>query len=155
MKSILKKIWKSNLEEKNKGIDSGNLYSGQHLIFDVNELRTIHSIGTGSKNGSTFILHIMRSLYKASELKKLHTRNPTGRQYKGQKKQEITMQKKEIMNEMLSERVSYELGGSSPNFFEFSQRTAKLNDHIRHAIRNILKKDLWLNCNLLVHFFIM
>lgn len=74
------------LGEKNKGIDSGNLYSGQHLIFDVNELRTIHSIGTGSKNDSTFILHIMRSLYKASELKKMHTRNPTGRQYKCQKK---------------------------------------------------------------------
>lgn len=138
------------LEGKSKQIESVNnlLFSEQSLSknFDSNELKVIRSIGPGCKNDSTFILKIMRSLYKQNELKKLENRNPTGKEYKGIKKQEITLNKKEIMEQMLSERVSDELkGASSENFTEYLQRTAKLNLHIRHAIRNILTHHAKIN----------
>lgn len=83
------------LEKKNK--ETHHLYSRQHSNFDANELRAIQSVDPGIKNDSTFILNVMRSLYKGNELIKLSKRNPTGKKYKGIKKQEITMEKRKIM----------------------------------------------------------
>lgn len=106
--------------------------------FDPLEMKMIRSIGPSLRNDSTFILCIMRYLYKGEEFKKLEHRGATGRKYMGRNKHEITFEKKEIMTKMLTERISDEMSNQPHNFSEFSKRMGRFYSLIRFAIRNIL-----------------
>lgn len=102
--------------------------------FDSLDLKRIRSIKAGKRNDSTFILAIMRALYKNQE-SKLKERRVTKRDFKGSKKFEISADKKEIMRGMFEERISNELGESD----ESINRIKKLNEVMRFALHNSVK----------------
>lgn len=76
----------------------------------------------------------MRFLYK------LENRSATGRKHSGEKKTEISFEKKNILEKMFKLRVNDELlsmdESSAAN--EHSKRMKNLNNLIRHAIHNIM-----------------
>lgn len=102
--------------------------------FEPGEMRKIRSIKGGERNDSAFVLTILKGLYKNEEAK-LNDRQVTARKYGGIKKIELSAEKKEIMREMLKERVLDELGTSHEGN-ELADRLNKLNRHMRNALHN-------------------
>lgn len=84
-------------------------------IFEKNDLKEIKSVGRGKQNDSKFILKIMSSLYKNGEKEKLQNRSMNGRKFKGEKKTEISFEKKKTMCDMLFERLSFKLHDENSN----------------------------------------
>lgn len=107
--------------------------------FEAIELKNIRSVGPGQANDSTFVLQIMRSLYKDDESQKLQHRSSTGRRYNGSTKLEITMDKKKTMKSMLIQRVTNELKNKMDSSIEMSKRVSKLNELIKNAIHTIVR----------------
>lgn len=107
--------------------------------FDVTDMVKIRSIGPGPQKDSKFINVILKSLYK-NELYKLENRSATGKKFKGEKKLEVSFEKKELMKNMLNERVRNELCDPFETSNEFFNRVNRLNTFLRNAISNSLKK---------------
>lgn len=113
------------------------LYTKFVSHFEPAEIRNIRSIGPGAKNDSKFILNIMRSLYKGDEAEKLKNRSAAGRTHNKHSKLEVSFEKKNIMEKMMTERMHLEvLADTTQNLVA---RTKKLNALIRYAIHNIQK----------------
>lgn len=113
-------------------------YSNQ---FTPQELKEVASIGPGQANDSNFILKILRLLYKGEEAK-LENRSMCGKRYRGEKKMEITMEKKELMKNMLGERLEHELSEKTSASEEFTKRNKNLKKLVTNAIYNIVNTDL-------------
>lgn len=103
--------------------------------FSSGELATLRSFGPGKREDSTFVSAGVRALY-ADNLDAVKTKSLTGRSKSEQKKNAMTPEKREILKEILTERVHSTTGDDE----ERKTRIKKLNDHIRFAIINISKK---------------
>lgn len=122
----------------NKKVNSTScLFDEYSSQFNPAELKTLRSTGPGIGNDSTFILNMMRFLYK-SELTKLNDRSATGRKWKGVSKLEISFEKKEVMRKMLNDRVTEEVKNHVGGDGEMHARIKRLNDLIKSAIHNIV-----------------
>lgn len=108
------------------------LYENHAHRFDAADMKKIRSIKGGERNDSSFILTITRALYKNEE-HKVKDRRVTSRKYKDTSKLEMSAEKKEIMSEMLKERVIDETANESD---EAAKRLKKLNDHMRNGLKN-------------------
>lgn len=106
--------------------------------FEDDELKIIRSSMPGAKNDSNFVLNIMRGLYKGNEMKKLKNRTATSRKNKGSEKHEISFEKKDLITEMFKERLTAE---HQDDVTESSKRFKRLNDLLRSAIHNIIRRD--------------
>lgn len=126
---------KQQLNNNKQQLESKVLLFENHAHrFDSTDIKKIRSIKAGQRNDSAFILQITRALYKNEE-SKMKERRVTSRKYKDSKKLEISADKKEIMREMLEERVIDELeiaDGSDA----VTERVKMLNNHMRHALKN-------------------
>lgn len=123
-------------EVNEKSDRSDNYLEGFQHTFDKIELKDIKSVGPGQKNDSNFILKVLRKLYKNEE-EKLKDRSAVGRTYRGEKKTEISFEKKGIMTDMLSARLKFELNDDKS--VEFVRRLKNLNKLIKSGIHNILQ----------------
>lgn len=129
-----------NPEKSNDTCPSNDvLFDGYSDRFSAEDLTDIRLIGPESSKDSTFISRIMNALYK-NDLGKLNERSATGRRYCGTIKHEITFEKKEIMHNMLAERIKTEIRDRFGTSFEFSKRVKRLNLLIRFAIGNLKPK---------------
>lgn len=108
--------------------------------FESIVMNRIRSTKPGKSYDSKFILEVMRSLYKNCT-EKLKSRSATGKKYGKQKKAEITLTKKEIMEGMLKERLTSELGDQPQVQLLIISRFKRLNRLVGDAIFNILAKD--------------
>lgn len=113
------------------------LYEEFSERFEDVELKQIRSIHAGESNDSKFVLNIMRFLYK-NETEKLKNRSATGRKFMNTSKLEVSFEKKNLMAEMLNERVAYELKNITNSAQQYLRRTRNLNKLIRYGIHNIL-----------------
>lgn len=104
--------------------------------FDDKEIKKIRSIKMGQRNDSTFILTILKALYKNQD-EKIRERRATSRKFKDSSKHEISFEKKEIMRQMLEERIKSENNDTIFN----DTRLKKLNEHMRHALCNAKKSQ--------------
>lgn len=148
-KSLLRKTSDLNLEkdlkiiqmtsksEKNNSSDV--LYEQYSNHFDSHDMLKIRSIKPGIQQDSAFILTIMKSLYK-NDVEKLKDRSATGRKFKGIKKHEITLEKKEILENMLIQRVKSELHDKLGTTKNFLKRIGRFNTLLRYAIGNLVSK---------------
>lgn len=132
----IKQLMKRNNE--NNAISNGILFAKHASTFEPEELKIIRSSKPGIRNDSNFILNIMRALYKGSDLKKLENRTATGRKYNGNEKREISFEKRDVIEDMFKERLTDE---EQENMDESCKRFKKLNDFIRSAIHNILRRE--------------
>lgn len=117
--------------------NGGLLYEEFSQRFEDVELKQIRSIHAGESNDSKFVLNIMKVLYK-NESEKLKNRSATGRKFKNTSKLEVSFEKKNLLNQLLNERVAYESQNMSDSAQQFTRRTKNLNKLIRYAIHNIL-----------------
>lgn len=132
IKRLKEQLKKKNLNERKSEILFGNFADR----FESGEIKKIRSIKSGKRNDSAFVLTILKSLYKNEE-EKLVDRRVTDRKYDGTKKNELSAEKKQMMREMLEERVLHEL--SSPqDEKELAERMNQLNRHMRNALHNSL-----------------
>lgn len=128
------------LNENSKIISKSSvLFESHSNRFDACEMIEIRSIGPGVKKDSTFISKIMKFLYK-NEPEKLSERSATGKKFKGIKKHEVTLEKKEILKNMLSERVKSELDDQYGSSNDLIKRVGRLNSLIRFALGNLVSK---------------
>lgn len=128
------------MNEKSEKKDDCNDFLGDFKhTFNQIELKDIKSVGPGPNNDSKFILKIMSKLYKNDEEEKLKNRSANGKMYKGEKKTEISFEKKTIMKDMLSARLKFELSDEKSE--EFLRRCKNLNKLIKDAIHNILRRS--------------
>lgn len=104
--------------------------------FNKAEMKMIRSIRSGQSRDSSFVLCIMKAHYKDNEIQKLYERSVTGKKQKGKTKNAITPPKKNIIEQMLKERLASEVEDND----ETIKRLAALNRLIRHSIVNILKR---------------
>lgn len=132
IKCLKEKLKKNCLNEKKSEI----LFGKFEYRFEKEELKKIRSIRAGQRNDSTFVLSILKCLYKNEEAK-LSERRVTDRKYGGTKKNELSAEKKEIMREMLEERVLDELDEQRDQD-EVTNRLKQLNKHMRNALSNSL-----------------
>lgn len=138
----IKQLMERSIE--NRDIPNDALFAKHSNNFEHEELKAIRSTQPGFKNDSTFVLKIMRALYKGNELEKLKNRTATGRKYNGNEKREISFEKKDIIKEMLLERINDEV---RDNIADTCKRLKRINDLIRSAIHNItrFKNGKWEN----------
>lgn len=115
------------------------LFDKHTTSFDCIDLQKFRSIGPGFEKDSTFVYSILKSLYK-NEPEKLENRSATGKKFKGKAKLEVTFEKKEIMQNMLIERVKAELCDRLGTNVEYVKRVGRLNVLLRHAISNFVRK---------------
>lgn len=134
-KEILIKKLSSKIESGTTQSDS-TLFNKYSDVFETEELKKLRSMKPGIKSDSTFILNLMRGLYKGSDISKLKSRTATGRNYKNQQKHEISFEKKNIIKEMFTERLEHE---TCDDVTKISMRLGKVNDLIRSAIHNITR----------------
>lgn len=149
-KALLRKSTSINMDKdveikmltskKNREMKSDHLFEEFSSNFDKKELTTIRSVLPGQKNDSRFILNIMRFLYKGDERAKLQNRSAAGRKHNGEKKAELSFEKKSILKTMFEQRVNDECPESieSIDTKEHSNRIKNLNKLIRSAIHNIM-----------------
>lgn len=102
--------------------------------FLLTELQALRSISINRTGDSTFVLTSMRFLYKdnLNLLKSRTSTKPT------ETKQPITPSKKDIVTKIFRERLL--VLGLCPS--DFNTRFAKLNDHIKTALKNLSKKKM-------------
>lgn len=131
IKSLKQQLNKQKMNEK-----YDILFQNHSHRFENDEIRKIRSIKAGKRNDSTFVLTILKCLYKNEEAK-LNDRRVTAKKYVGTKKIELSAEKKQIMREMLEERVIDELG-TSQDGNELGNRLNELNRHMRNALHNSL-----------------
>lgn len=128
---------KQQLSSNKQPTEKSELLFGNHANrFDSTDIRQIRSIKSGRQYDSTFILAIMRALYRSEE-DKIKDRRVTARKYNSTTKLEITADKKQMMQEMFEERVIAESDAASENA-AIEERLKKLNEHMRHALRNAM-----------------
>lgn len=141
---------KQNENSSNKNTKLFEKYSNHFRLPDMLKLR---SIGPGEGKDSSFVYTLLKLLYK-NDSEKLKNRSATGRKFKGISKLEITFEKKKIMQNMLNERVGFELCGCLENTNEHTKRVGSLNKLLRHAINNFVRKgesSRKVNCNFLLY----
>lgn len=139
IKVLKERLNKKKVNEKKNEI----LFQNHSHRFKPDEMKDIRSTRAGKTNDSTFVSTILKCLYKNEEAK-LNDRRVTARKYDGTKKIELSAEKKEIMREMLEERVTNELDTSYEED-ELKTRLKKLNTHLRNALHSSLtahKKSL-------------
>lgn len=133
-----------NLTKQNEKIDEDSsidtLFEKYSTSFDRIDLIKFRSVGPGIAKDSTFVYGILKSLYK-KDSEKLQNRSVTGKKFKGQTKLEITMEKKEIIRNMLVERVGAELCDRFGTTKEFLKRIGQINKLLRHSITNFVRKQ--------------
>lgn len=127
------------LQQKNENEERELLFENYKEHFEFSDLVLIRSVAPGLSNDSGFVLKILRSLYKNDEAK-LGNRSATGRKYKGEVKQEVSFEKKKIIENMLIERLKHELQDKLGISSEFGLRIGKLNRLLRSGIYNIVTK---------------
>lgn len=124
--------------QSNKSGDPEEFLADFKQKFGKSEMKEIKSVGPGQRNDSKFILKIMENLYRNDERDKLKFRSASGKQFKGEKKTEISFEKRAIMDKMLSERLKFELDDETSS--EFGKRFRNMNRMIKNAIHNIMRK---------------
>lgn len=122
----------------NSSVD--NLFQKYSTRFDCIDMLTFRSVGPGIGKDSTFVYGILKSLYK-KDFEKLQNRSATGKKNKGQTKHEITIEKKEIIKNMLIERVGAELCDRLGTTKEYLKRVGRFNELLRHSIINFVRKQ--------------
>lgn len=93
---------------------------------DLDQLRKIK---LGPQFDSTFVLSLMRILYR-SNLSTLRTKSVTGRKFKGENRTPLTPKKK-LIESMMTERIERE------NKNDAEKRIGKIGIHLKSAIWNI------------------
>lgn len=142
LKHIINKCTKVNLEKDlkieqlttNQRENSANnitIYNSYQHIFSTSELTTLRSVPFTSSKDSTFILQILRLLYKDD----LHALNSRTASSKTPDKNPISPEKKDIINGLYNERLSC----LKLNAFDFDKRKSKLNELTMTGIHNIRK----------------
>lgn len=148
-KKLLKKTSEVNLQKdikireltKNEKLSviSDDLFEKFKNHFNSKDILKIRSVGPGLKKDSTFVHRIMKALYR-DDVDKLKNRSATGKKFKGNKKMEITFEKKNILNMFLIERVKSELSDQFGTSKEYLKRIGRLNTLVRFAIGNLSSK---------------
>lgn len=110
-----------------------SIFQGFDSKFTGDELIQIRSVQRGANNDSTFVLKIAKALYK-NEFVKLEKKSVTGRSTNSDKAP-VTPLKRDIIENMLKERISDEKDGN------LNERLKKVNAHIKTAITNIIKAE--------------
>lgn len=123
----------SNVDPKNSA-SATQSFGGFSMHFSSEKLATLRSIGNNKREDSTFVSAIIKTLY-ADRLDAIKYKSVTGRS-KGEKKEAITPEKREILNEMFTERIY----STTDDNEERKIRLKKINDHIRFGLLNIGKK---------------
>lgn len=139
---VIKEMSKINLEKdlkikmlENKlqeALKKDRLYASYEDRICPKDMEKLRAIKTGEKSDSTFILHLLRVLY-GSRTAELLKKTSTGKAFKGQKKDPISPEKKQMMNEMISERILNE------DSDDFERRIGKFSKHVKWGIDNINK----------------
>lgn len=113
-----------------KSSDAQIMFSAFGDVFLPDELLKLRTIGTDKKDDSSFILNVMRFLYR-NDSEKLSSLSLTGRSRGGTKKK-LSSLKYNLVKNLFWERLS------SLNLYsdEFSDRAKRMNKHIKSAILN-------------------
>lgn len=117
--------------EENKNY-SGTVFSEFGDIFEDTELKTLRSISASSHRDSTFILNVIRILYKNNSaiLSSRTAFNKTAN------KQPVTPEKKVIINKLYKERLK----SLNLNAAEYTVRYSKMNEYMMNGIKNEANK---------------
>lgn len=133
-------IHTSSESEKSPTIQRNTLFSKYSSVFDVKDLAGINSIGDGKSNDSTFVLNVIRSLYRANP-DRVGSITVSGISRSAEPKQKMTPEKHEIVKGMYDERlVALNLEEA-----DHSQRKKKLAVHMKNAFINIVKTKIGKN----------
>lgn len=127
-----------DLQGKKHFTDDQILFVTHSERFAQNDFKRIRSVRAGRRNDAVFVRFVMNGLYKNEETK-LSERRASSRKYKGSSKLEVSADKKQIIRDMLEERIVQELGNSTEDL-EFDGRFKRLNDLIRFALNNSSNK---------------
>lgn len=133
-RSYVQKDFKIKLLEKNKqnnnndNTESKLLYEQYEEMFDAQTMVHLRSTNGKKRSDSTFISICMRSLYPNPD--RLHLKSAKGT---GKNKSEVSPNKKEIMNNLFTERLLNE----NITEIEFNERYSRFNDLFNTAINNI------------------
>lgn len=142
LKHLLSKCTKVNLEKdlkikqlnKQQQQDSVNpsIFTNYANVFEDSELKSLRSIPFHSSKDSSFVLLVLRLIYK-NNLSTLNCRTATSS--KVADKTPITPEKKALISGLYFERLdSLQLSD-----FDLNSRKAKLNEHTMTGIHNIRK----------------
>lgn len=123
----------SNTDTTPTAATKKTLFSTFSEKFSTMELAEFRSIGSAKPNDSTFVLKIIRSLYR-NELTKIDSISVSGRSRKGESKEKMSEQNFEIVKDMLAERLeSLNLVSN-----EYACRKKLVGAHIKNAFANII-----------------
>lgn len=141
LKHLLSKCTKVNLEkdlkieklthQREESDVSPMIFGKYEDIFEDKELTTLRSIPFTKSKDSSFILQVIRLLYK-NNLDALKSRTTAS---KTADKSPITPEKKAVIKDLYDER----LNSLKLNDFELSTRKSKLNEYTMTGITNIRK----------------
>lgn len=110
------------------------LFSKFSDLFSTIELAELRSNGNSKSSDSTFVLKIIRMLYK-NDLDKVVSLSVTGNSRKGEKKEKMAQQHIDVVEGMLAERLS----SLKLNSTEYALRLKMGTTHMKNALANIIK----------------
>lgn len=113
-------------------IDKKTIFLKYSSIFDAKDLAEIRSIIDSKPNDSTFVLKIIRCLYK-DNIEKVGLITVSGRSRSDQAKQQMTPEKHSITKGMFDERLDI----LQLKLCDHARRKKELSTHIRNAFKNI------------------
>lgn len=127
-----------SLENQLKKFDKkkAKINEAHRFIFSTNEIKSFQSVGSGSRNDSTFVSRVLIALYK-NNTSSLQSKSVRGQKHKNTKKNSLTPEKIQLVTEMLKERIMSESDDSAI----VSDRLSKVNIHLKNAIQNNNKKN--------------
>lgn len=131
---FIKKLSKDKNVTKD-GEKSNNLFLEFNGHFNNDQLRQLRSIPSGKSRDSSFVLTLMRFLYPNTNV--LSKKSATGKARNKMTKEKLTPHKKNLISDMLKERVSSENGLDDLTIL---QRMDNVNKLIKNAIENIVGK---------------
>lgn len=119
--------------EKSKKCIRPEVYKKFEDEFTADDLKNFRSVKSGANNDSSFILQVLRSLYK-SHLGLLATKSVTGRSRRlaSGEKDILTPEKKALIEKLLQERIIIEEDTDN-----HQARLKKFNVHLNNAIQLI------------------
>lgn len=123
----------SNTQPKSIDFFKDVLFSKFVKNFSTSELAELRSFESSKNNDSTFVLKIIRCLYK-NELEKIESISVTGRSRKGDPKEKMSEQNLNIVKDMLTERLESLNLTSKENV----GRIKLVNTHIKNAFMTIV-----------------
>lgn len=114
--------------------DVKKIFANYEYIFTSEEVAKLRKIGSNRKEDSTFILHVIRFLYK-DDMDQISGLTISGRSA-GNQKQKISSIKYNVIRNLYAERLK-SLKLHAP---EFIDREKQANKHIKNAFSNLLRK---------------